>query len=308
MLKCWKLLPTAVLMCLLSLPMAGWGSSRTPVKKKTTAGQKASSGKGKKTVAKAPTTKRGKKAAVAAKGKKGVAKKKAPLSPKTQKLVSAFRETTELRPMAQQLAAQRSPAAYAGVQAYARAHPGEGASAAYLALGHAYAIDHRYPEAIAAYKTALTGDEALGDYADYLGAQAAIRANQLDVADALLNNFADRHPDSIFLASAPVLLATLYLQQGKSADALKVLEADAGDGHGEECRLPLCAGAGVPGGGADRSGGDAVPRNLCEAAVDERGAPGAPAATGDGARTDCSAAEGARGPVVRRKALRRGGG
>ncbi len=126
--------------------------------------------------------------------------------------------------MAQQLAAQRSPAAYAGVQAYARAHPGEGASAAYLALGHAYAIDHRYPEAIAAYKAALTGDEALGDYADYLGAQAAIRANQLDVADGLLSHFAERHPDSIFLASAPELLATLYLQQGNPANALTVLE------------------------------------------------------------------------------------
>ena len=248
-LKCWKLLPTAIVMCLLSLSMAGQQSSAAPAKKKTAAGQRASSAKGKKATGKGATgkataAKRGtggrgtgtrgmgtrgtgtRKAGtgVAAKGRKGAVKKAAPLSAKTQKLVSAFRETAELRPMAQQLAAQRSPAAYAGVQAYARTHPGEGASAAYLALGHAYAIDHRYPEAITAYKTALTGDEALGDYADYLGAQAAIRANQLDVADALLTNFADRHPDSIFLTSAPVLLATLYLQQGTPANAVKVLE------------------------------------------------------------------------------------
>ncbi len=232
-LKYWKLLPTAVGMCLLSLSMAGRGSTavpvKKPVKKQAAAGQGASSARGKKAAAKGPsgsraTNRRGIKAGVAARGKKGAAKKAAPLSAKTLKLVSAFRETAELRPMAQQLASQRSPAAYAGVQAYARTHPGEGASAAYLALGHAYAIDHRYPEAVAAYKTALTGDGALGDYADYLGAQAAIRANQLDVADALLTKFADRHPDSIFEAGAPVLLATLYLQQGNAANAVKVLE------------------------------------------------------------------------------------
>lgn len=126
--------------------------------------------------------------------------------------------------MAQQLAAQRSPAAYAGVQAYARAHPGEPAAAAYLAIGHAYTLDRRYPEAVAAFKSALGGGDALSDYADYLGAQAAIRANQLPDAAALLNRFAERHPDSIFNANAPVLLANLTLQGGDPAGALRVLE------------------------------------------------------------------------------------
>ncbi len=126
--------------------------------------------------------------------------------------------------MAQQLAAQRSAAAYAGVQGYAAKHPGDGASAAYLALGHAYALDHRYPEAVSAFRAALTGGDALADYADYLGAQSAIRANQFDVAAALLNDFAERHPDSIFLVNAPVLLANLYVQQGNSAGAVRVLE------------------------------------------------------------------------------------
>ncbi len=126
--------------------------------------------------------------------------------------------------MAQQLAQQRSPAAYAGVQGYAQSHPGDAASAAYLAIGHAYTLDHRYPEAVGAFRTALTGSDVLGDYADYLGAQAAIRASQFDVAAALLKDFAERHPDSIFLANAPVLLANLYLQQGDSGGAVKVLE------------------------------------------------------------------------------------
>ena len=39
--------------------------------------------------------------------------------------------------MAQQLAQTRSAAAFSGVQAYAQAHPGEGAAAAYLAIGDA---------------------------------------------------------------------------------------------------------------------------------------------------------------------------
>ena len=225
----WKLLPTAALVSLLSLPMAGQSGSAAPATKKSEhvpAGKKVtrrSAGGG--SSARKPTAT---KKTAAGRGKKGTAatrgRASAGPSPKTLKLASAFRATTELRPMAQQLAVQRSPQAYAGVQSYARAHPGEGASAAYLALGHAYALDHRYPEAVQAYRTALTGSDVLADYADYLGAQAAIRANQNEVAAGLLNDFAGRHPDSIFLANAPVLLANLYLQQGDAASAVKVLE------------------------------------------------------------------------------------
>ncbi len=125
--------------------------------------------------------------------------------------------------MAQQLNQTRSPAAFAGVQNYAVAHPGDGASAAHLALGHALSLDHRYPEAVTQFRLASSSD-ALSDYADYLGAQAAIRASQLDVASLLLRGFAERHPDSIFLATAPVLLATVAIQQGNSAEAVNVLE------------------------------------------------------------------------------------
>lgn len=224
-----KLLPL-VLLSVLSLPIGGQGSSSSHARKSSraspaatgkkkaapkAAGVRAKTGKGK-----APVSRSGRKGPLAVKGHRASA---AP-SPQTLKLASAFRATTELRPMAQQLAAQRLPAAYAGVQAYAQSHPGDPASAAYLALGHAYALDHRYTEAVAAFQSALTGSDVLGDYADYLGAQAAIRANRLDVAAALLKGFAERHPDSIFLANAPVLLANLTLQQGDAAGAVRVLE------------------------------------------------------------------------------------
>ena len=76
------------------------------------------------------------------------------------KLKSAFVASAQLRPMAQQLAATRSVAAYSGVLNYAKANPGEGAAAAYLALGHANWLDHRYADAAANYK--LAGDQRRG--------------------------------------------------------------------------------------------------------------------------------------------------
>jgi soluble lytic murein transglycosylase len=43
-------------------------------------------------------------------------------------------------------------------------------------------------------------------------------------AYALLDHFADRHPDSIFVANAPVLLANAYIQQNDPQGALRVLQ------------------------------------------------------------------------------------
>ena len=145
-------------------------------------------------------------------------------TPQSIKLHAAFNVTAQLRPMAQQLASTRSFAAFDGVLSYARSHPGEGAATAYLALGHAYVLDHRYPEAVTAYRQADTAGAALDDYADYLGAQAALQASHGADAYALLDRFAERHPDSIFVANAPVLLASAYLQQGDPQGALRVLQ------------------------------------------------------------------------------------
>jgi soluble lytic murein transglycosylase len=126
--------------------------------------------------------------------------------------------------MAQQLASTRSAAAYAGVQNYAAAHPGEGAAAAYLALGHAYAQDHHASDAAAMFRRAATAGKALDDYADYLGAQASLAANRPADAYTLLDHFADRHPDSIFVQTAPILLANAYLQSGDPQGALHTLQ------------------------------------------------------------------------------------
>ena len=156
-----------------------------------------------------------------------IGRKRRPEKPPTArsiKLTSAFLASAQLRPMAQQLAATRSAAAYTGVLSYAQSHPGEGAAAAYLALGHAYMLDHRYADAATNYSLAKRAGEALDDYADYLGAQAAIQAGRAGDAYVLLDHFADRYPDSIFDATAPVLLANAHLQQTDAKGALRVLE------------------------------------------------------------------------------------
>ncbi len=150
-------------------------------------------------------------------------------SARTQQLQHAFVASAQLRPMAQQLGNYRSPAAYAGVESYARTHTGPAASAAYLALGHAYLLDHRYPEALSALASAGAQGNSLDDYTDYFAAQADLQSNQLSAADLILSNFAARHPDSIFTVQIPVLEANLQLQQNQPAAASRTLAAHAGE-------------------------------------------------------------------------------
>ena len=134
--------------------------------------------------------------------------------------------------MAQQLASTRSPGSFGGVLGYAQAHPGVGAATAYLALGHAYTLDRKYPEAVDAFRSAAQAggapNEGLADYADYLEAQALLDEQKGADAYALLDHFAERHPGSIFAGNAPVMLAEAHLQQKDAAGALQVLDALAG--------------------------------------------------------------------------------
>lgn len=142
---------------------------------------------------------------------------------RSAKLQHAFVASSQLRPMAQQLTQMRTPAAYAGVTAWAHAHPGEGASAAYVALGHAYLLDKKYPEAVANLHNSKVQGESLADYADYLTAQANLQAGKLPEAEKTLAGFTEKYPESIFVDNIPVLQANLWLQQGDPQAALKVL-------------------------------------------------------------------------------------
>jgi soluble lytic murein transglycosylase len=148
---------------------------------------------------------------------------------RSRKLQRAFVASTQLRPMAQELATMRSPAAYAGVTAYAHAHTGEAASAAYLALGHAYLLDRRYPEAAASFQKANALGTTMDDYADFLAAQSLMEAGKLSDAETLLTGFAAKYPESIFVGRLPVMIANLSIQQNDPTTALKVLRQHEAD-------------------------------------------------------------------------------
>jgi soluble lytic murein transglycosylase len=127
--------------------------------------------------------------------------------------------------MAQQLALLRTPEAYAGVAAYARSHSGELAATAYLALGHAYLLDKRYSEAETALAQTRRADGELGDYADFLDAEASHNAGDDAAAETILHGFTARYPESIFDAEAPELEANVLLSAVNVSGARQVLAA-----------------------------------------------------------------------------------
>ena len=82
---------------------------------------------------------------------------------------AAFVASTTLKPMAQQLLQDRTPAAYSGVEAFARRHSQEDAGAlAWLVVGYAHILDKQYAEAVDPLVKAkpLAGD--LGDYVTFI--------------------------------------------------------------------------------------------------------------------------------------------
>lgn len=157
------------------------------------------------------------------------AKRTAKTIARSRRLQRAFVASSQLRPMAQQLAQNRTPAAYAGVSHYAETHKGDAAAAAYLALGHAYLLDHRLLEAVTALTHAEAAGGALDDYATYLTAQADMQSGQAPQAEKLLTSFATKYPDSVFVPQMPVLVAKLAILEGDPQTALRTL-----DEHGKE--------------------------------------------------------------------------
>jgi soluble lytic murein transglycosylase len=140
---------------------------------------------------------------------------------------NAFVASTTLRPMAQQLLEDRSPAAYAGVEAYARVHAKEDAGAlAWLAVGYAHVEDHDCGKAIDPLNRAkpLAGD--LGDYvAYYLGTCYMQTGHQAEVLAALAD-FATSYPDSLLIRDADISYASALLTEGRASEAVGLLEKD----------------------------------------------------------------------------------
>ncbi len=161
---------------------------------------------------------------------------------RTARLKQAFVASKELQPMAQQLAALRTPQAYAGVIAYAHSHTGDAAAAAYLALGHAYLLDKRYAEAEAALAQSRRADGELADYADFLNAEASHQAGDDAAAESILHGFTVRYPESIFDDEAPEVEASVLLTVNKLAAARQVLAAAQGTGAADRPGFQLVEG------------------------------------------------------------------
>ena len=141
--------------------------------------------------------------------------------------------------MAQQLAAIRTPAAFAGVAAYAHKHTGEAAATAYLALGHAYLLDNHFNEAAANLRQARAAGDALVDYDEYLEAKAEHDGGSNAAAEELLKGFAERNPDSIFVNQVPELEAQVLLGMNDLAGARRALASapDAANRAGYQLAL-----------------------------------------------------------------------
>jgi soluble lytic murein transglycosylase len=161
----------------------------------------------------------------AAKGKATHASSRAARVAHTARLKQAFVASKELEPMAQQLANLRTPEAYAAVTAYAHSHTGDAATAAYLALGHAYLLDKRYADAETALAQARRAGGELADYIDFLDAEASHAAGDDTIAEKILHGFTDRYPDSIFDVQEPELEATVLLAMGDETAARQLIAA-----------------------------------------------------------------------------------
>jgi soluble lytic murein transglycosylase len=146
----------------------------------------------------------------------------------SDRLRKAFVSSAQLRPMAQQLAQYRTPAAYAGVRSYAMAHTGDAAVAAWLALGHAHLADKQYPEAALALAKLRAQAGMLADYIDFLGAQAELGSNNPQQCLFLLRGFQAKYPESIFNAQVPALAANASLKLEDTQGALRTLNAASG--------------------------------------------------------------------------------
>jgi soluble lytic murein transglycosylase len=153
------------------------------------------------------------------------ARRRAVISRRAQRLNRAFVVSSDLKPMARQLIQNRTRAAYAGVQAYARKHAQDDAGAlANLVLGYAHILDHDYAKAVDPLKRAQGHAGELGDYVAYLLASAYGGSGQSkDVVDTLAE-FPSKYPDSIFLRDAMEIYANALMAQDRAGEAAAVLE------------------------------------------------------------------------------------
>jgi soluble lytic murein transglycosylase len=148
-------------------------------------------------------------------------------TPRSRRMHAAFVASTSLKPMAQQLLQDRTPAAYAGVEAYAQRHAKEDAGAlAWLVLGYAHVLDKDYAKAVDPLIRAkpLAGD--LGDYVNFYLSTAYLQSGKAPEAVTILSQFDKLYPESLLLRDAHVLNGNALLADNRAKEAIAVLEKD----------------------------------------------------------------------------------
>ena len=161
--------------------------------------------------------------------KKKKSKRKKTVSPqrirRIRRIRRAFVASSELKPMARQLLENRSPAAYAGVEAYARKHARDDAGVlANLALGYAHILDREPAKAIAPLKLAQTRAGDLADYTTYFLGSSYQATGESALALATLGDFTTKYADSIFARDAALAYANALVASGDPAQAAALLE------------------------------------------------------------------------------------
>ena len=146
-------------------------------------------------------------------------------SARFRRMHRAFVASTTLKPMAQQLLENRTPAAYAGVEAYARRHSGEDAGAlAWLAVGYAHFLDHDYAKAIEPLNRAKPHAGDIGDYVVFYLANSYLQSGHTAEAIAGLSAFEKNYSGSLLIRDARLLYANALLADNRPKEAVALLE------------------------------------------------------------------------------------
>ena len=137
----------------------------------------------------------------------------------------AFVASADLRPMAQQLLENRTPQAYAGVEAYARKHAKDDAGPlAWLVIGYAHYLDKDYASARSSWGRVKALEPLLGDYLDSLQAAAYQGENNRAAVLQTLEGFDQKYPDSLQSHDVAILYANALLATDAPQRAAAYLE------------------------------------------------------------------------------------
>jgi soluble lytic murein transglycosylase len=176
-------------------------------------------------------------------GSSGQTSRKPPPSPNSKKAASpagqkntsaarklghikrAFVASADLRPMAQQLLENRTPQAYQGVADYARKHANDDAGPlAWLVIGYAHYLDKDYVSARSSWDRTKPLEPLLGDYLDYLQAEAFQGESNHAAVLQTLDGFDLKYPDSLHSHEVAMLYARALMATNVPQRAAAYLE------------------------------------------------------------------------------------